>query len=111
MNEKRGMLLSVYKGSQDFSDGGISSRCNKVTLVGPGVPELFIPDEQAPAVKLVVRQVGNEVVIHATPFDSLPGDHMNGGAVVGTSDSRFGDLLKSLGYQPYCCIYLHDRKE
>ena len=111
MKEKRGMLLSVCKGSQDFSNGGISNRCNKVTLVGPGVPELVLPDEQAPAVKLVVRHLGNEVVIHAEPFDSQPGEYMNGGAIVGTSDSRFGDLLKSLGYPPYCCIHLHVRKE
>lgn len=100
----------------DCSNGGISSRCKAVTLVGPGVPEIFGPSDDAPAVRLVRRDVGREIVVHAEPLDAsgkpFPRMHFQaGGAFVASSDGRFGNALRALGHSGYCAISLHDRHE
>lgn len=113
----RGLRLSVLRNAElgDCSNGGISSRCKAVTLVGPGIAEIFEPSDDAPAVRLVRRDIGNEIVLHVMPADEdgrgLPGQWMAGGAYVASSDGRFGEALRARGHSGYCAISLHDRTE
>lgn len=87
------------------SNGGISSRVKTVTLVGDGIPTLFEPSPDAPAVFLVRRTFFEHgEYLHASPVavDPSRGPLMFGGCFIYTSDSRFPSR------QP---IPLHDRQE
>lgn len=104
----KGLRADIYKHSgQDFSNGGISSRCNEVTIVGPGIPEVHEANEHAPAVRINVRQIGGPVV-SLEPVDKPSGvvGPMAGGCYVGTCDSR---LREAIGF--YGAVSLHDRFE
>ena len=121
---KTGLLLNVYKWSLgDCSNGGVSSRCNKLTLVGivhrtAGSPDVieplpmgaggpFAPEHDSPAVVLVYRNVMGRSICHVEPLDSPSGKfgYMAGGAFV-NGDSRFSRLT---GF--YGAASLHDRTE
>lgn len=118
----RGLRLQVYKHrGEDHSDGGLSSRCDDVTLVGVesdwGSQEPLAPEAQseeatwnAPAVVLVKRFVGGRKSFYVRPADEVPSEQgtpwMAGGCHVGTSDSRWSDLTGHYGALP-----LHDRTE
>jgi hypothetical protein len=88
----RGLLCSVYTNPlyKGCSNGGISSKVTEVTLVGPGIPEIFYASVEAPAVKLVRRNIGGEY-LHVEPIEQPIGmvGPMAGGAFVYSSDSRF----------------------
>jgi hypothetical protein len=90
----KGLLCFVYKCPWDATNGGISSRCHQVTLVGLGPEgEIFEPTVEAPAVRLVRRRtsLSNRVYLHAEPVDKPEGmvGPMAGGNFIYTSDSRF----------------------
>ena len=101
----KGMRVYIYK-TKDFescSNEGLSSKYNQATLVGPGVPEIFKPDDHAPAIKL-----DQSIADHprAWPIDyneqrKSPW-YMFGGAFIYSTDSRFPST------QP---IKLMDRRE
>ena len=110
-----GLRVGIYKHKEEtFSNGGISEKCDEVTLVGPGVPALFPVTEKAPAVQLVKRRLGvldnpGPVIVHAEPVDPpRKGTHgwMAGGSFIASSDSRFGEAV---GF--YGAVSLHDRSE
>lgn len=94
------------------SNGGISSRCAEVVLVGEGMPPLVEATLERPAVRIVRRMLpsklrGGERVeyLHAEPVDGRdPGraGWMFGGTCIYTSDSRFPSEYP---------IKLHDRQE
>lgn len=113
MTAQRGIRLSIYKDKgQDFSNGGVSSYTDQVTLVegphGEQVKGPFEPTEEAPAVKIVKKSVGGRVSYSVQPVEA-PGDGtpwMAGGTYVGTSDSRFSDLTGIYG-----ALSFHDRTE
>lgn len=103
----KGLRVSVYKNGRggDCSNGGVSSRCDDLTLVGPGIPEIFEADEDAPAVRLVTREIFGREYVHAEPLDGRRDGAvgwMAGGAFIYTSDGRF-----PMRYP----ISLHDRQE
>jgi len=104
----KGLILNIYKDSKgDCSNGGISSYCDQVVLVGPEFDEIFDAADDMPAVKLVKREIGDSTYIHAEPVDACPGDkigYMAGGSFVHSSDSRVRRVLQ----YP---IALHDRAE
>ena len=102
----RGLRCSVYvdKHLGDCSNRGISSVVETVTLVGPGIPEIFEPRDDSPAVKLVRRDIGGEY-LHVEPEIEHPENetpYMFGGAFIYTCDSRFPSKYP---------IPLHDRSE
>lgn len=103
----KGMTVRVFRDVTfgDCSNRGISSWTNKVTLIGPGVPEMYEPDENAPGVVLVERTIGDKPYIHAEPIDR-PDEGcvgwMAGGTFLYTTDSRFPSRYP---------ISLHDRQE
>ena len=109
--------LTVYVKKHKFgasANGGLSERFDELTLVGPAVEGPDEPTADAPAVELVKRVIGGEVVIHAVPVEPVPSGrvgYMYGGAVIDSSDSRFGEALRRLGGSSYCAIKLHDRTE
>ncbi len=91
----KGLTLSIFKNDgRDFSNGGLSSKANEVTLVGPGVPELFEATEKAPAVVLKEGPLGT---IRVVPLDLAQTNTwvMFGGTFVFTSDSRFGAAIRA----------------
>lgn len=98
--EVKGMPADIYRSRRgDASNGGISSQADRVTLVGPGVPRIAKPTEDAPAVELAETTPGYVVV---RPADRPDTWWMAGGTFVYSSDSRWPTG------QP---IPLHDRTE
>lgn len=109
-----GLHANVYKTGRfgrasDCTNGGISGRCEQVTVVGIEGAEIFEPTTNSPAVKLVRRVIGGEAVIHAEPVEPPPAGSfgwMAGGNFIATSDGRFG---RAVGF--YGAVSLHDRYE
>jgi hypothetical protein len=105
----KGLILEVYKTKllARCANGGISERCDYVTITGPGIPEIFEPGPERPEVRLVTRTICGEPYCHAEPVEP-PAEgrtpYMAGGAYVHTSDSRFTRLCR----YP---IALHDRTD
>ena len=104
-----GLIADIYRhGSADYSNGGISSRAQRVTVVGEGIDKVFSVRPDAPAVKLVHRTFGSRTIVHAEPVESPPEGHvgwMAGGTYI-VGDSRVG---RAAGI--YGAISLHDRSE
>lgn len=95
----RGLRCDIYRPAHgDCSNGGISGRADRVTLIGPGIPEIFPATDEAPAVELGVTGGSTNVrpVVEETTW------WMFGGCFVWTSDSRFPSRYP---------IPLHDRTE
>lgn len=99
MNDKqnlptKGILCSVYVDKNDVSslcsNMGISSRVKNVVLVGNGIPQIFSPNAETPAVYLKRNICGGEY-IHAEPVEQPKGmiGPMAGGAFIYSHDSRF----------------------
>ncbi len=125
-----GMILDIlYSPIGNFSNGGVSSRCQQVTVTrvvkrtgqpGPGamlpVPRecrVFAPTDERPEAVLVVRRIGEETVLHVSPWTAGgPGQAMMGGCYVAASDSRWSELIRELlGHGFYGALALHDRWE
>lgn len=117
-----GLIASIYKDNgQDWSNGGISSRVNEVTVVNIDGP--FEPTEDRPAVLLVPGNVmGTAKIVPAiqTIGDAWVENHpsgsvgpMMGGCYVATSDSRFSRAVKDVtGNRLWSgAVPLHDRFE
>lgn len=112
----------------DCTNGGISSRHEKLTVVGvvrgdlvnylPQHARVFEPTEERPAVLVEVRRIGGPVfsVVPAEIADGAlfkaPGWWMAGGNYLSCSDSRLWDFLQDLtGERFYGALSIHDRKE
>lgn len=101
-----GMLVWVYKnGNADCSNGGISSMCSTVVLMGKGIPQLTEADEKTPAVLL--KGDTERGYVHAVPCTRSGKEYegvwfMFGGSFIYTTDSRFPSRYP---------IPLHDRSE
>lgn len=118
---RKGIIVEVFKPAMgDCSNGGFSSYCKELTLVGPGIPEIFEASPERPAVVLKLRWgIGGKLpvlpagttgeatnpYVHAEPAYPVPAGErgwMFGGCAVYSSDSRF-----PFDYP----IKLHDRAE
>jgi hypothetical protein len=105
MAEKlKGLLVEVYRGKFESTNGGVSSFHDTLLLVGDGVPEIFEESYEHPTVKLMTRNVGGRVYKYVQP---LMGENdktwfMFGGNFVYTSDSRFPNTYP---------LSIHDRVE
>ena len=97
----KGMIASIYSASYNCSNKGISYYHTKVTIVGEGIPELFEPSKDAPAVKLHDKH-GYKCFVPDKEVDSGNAGWMFGGCFVYTSDSGFPEQYP---------IPLHDRQE
>lgn len=95
-----GMLAFVYRNGEDCTNGGISAKFDKVVLVGCGLPEIFEPREDLPA--LYVKEHMGDFI--AEPELNSKSNYSAGGNFAYTCDSRFREAL---GGHP---IRIHDRK-
>jgi hypothetical protein len=105
----RGLIVSVYKefnrdGSIiDCTNGGLSSKVFNITLCGEGLPEIFEADEEAPAFRLVKRNLSGGEYMHVEPWERPTGSGwMFGGNICKASDSRFPSRY---------ALNIHDRQE
>lgn len=103
----KGLRIEIYKPSYgDCSNGGITSRCRELTLIGENVPELTEATPEAPAVKIVTREFicGKRVdYMHIEPVERPTGaGWMYGGCLACTSDGRFPSRYP---------LKIHDRQE
>jgi hypothetical protein len=107
----RGLCVEVFLSQfGSCSNGGVSSRCLEVVLVGDGMPELSESSAERPAVRIVRRMLPSKLhggaraeYLHAEPVEGRDGaGWMFGGALIYTSDSRFPSEYP---------IKLHDRQE
>ncbi len=102
----RGLRASIYKDKgRDWSNSGLSSTVDEVTIIGEGIPPIFEATPDAPAVRVVSRRLfgGRETYVHIEP--QAPGQYMMGGCFIHTSDSRFRELVNRYP------VALHDRQE
>lgn len=95
----KGFTVSIY------SDGFIDSlspikEAKRATLIDKDLPEMFSVTPDAPALRLVRRNLFGGEYIHAEPYE--PGFYAFGGRFIYTCDSRF----RELNAYP---IPLHDR--
>lgn len=109
----KGMSVYIFKNEgRSFSNNGLSSKVDKVTLIPspdfPDIPELFEASEDAPPVAMVKRQLfgGKPPYLTAYPVDE-DGNidssmRMAGGCYISCCDSRFPAEYP---------VPLHDRKE
>jgi len=118
---RKGLHINVYTdelyrgtrlrtGSNDGSVIHTFGHYNTITLVGKGVPEIFLADEKYPACELITRMIGGKRILTIQPIKDLwPKGYvgpMSGGAFVSTTDSRFSEYTGI-----YAAISLHDRFE
>lgn len=114
-----GIVAYIYKEKGlSFSNGGASSKYDKLTLVNVGGP--FDPSEDAPAALLLPNALGSAKVVMAVkqgnawvPYKPASGvGPMFGGTYVASSDSRFSEgVADILGRGFYGAVPLHDRYE
>jgi len=107
MDAIKGMLVFVLKGDSDCTNGGITSKVNKVILVGEGIPEVFTVGEDDVYLKLVKRNLFGSEYIHAEPVGQTKSDvgYMSGGNFIYSCDSRFREHVNKYP------IPVHDRSE
>ncbi len=101
----RGLTLTIYTPSYgNCSNNGVSATCKQVTLVGPGIPEIFEAGKQSPAVEIKVNRNGYKYI--GLVDDKRPGMNgpMFGGCVVWSTDSRIREIMPNP-------MALHDRYE
>src|SRR5262245_2298488 len=105
-----GLLAWIYRSDlDDSSNGGVSSTHTRVCVTNVSGPHE--PTKDAPAVKLVVRNLSRGKYVHAEPIE-LEGKCMAGGCFIDTSDSRFHDAVAKLSGSAYGHpVKLHDRVE
>ena len=127
----RGLRLSVYRAVEfpDCTNGGISGKHARVTVVGRLVGDTVVPlpdgccifeaDDDAPAVVLVEsRCPGYDPTPHLVPLEFVHGTPvdcvgpMSGGNYAWTTDSRWGQLGKLYeGLRHLDAVAIHDRIE
>lgn len=138
----KGLTLDILRRTrgfkpEEFSNRGLSSEFEQVTLVGyvderqndlraptpfssrvEPIPDRFrmglhAPRRMAPAAVLVVRAQWDSAIAHVAPWPT-PGTPRGqaGGQYVATSDSRVWDFVEDLlGTRMYGALSLHDRFE
>ena len=99
----KGLRVTVFRPPHSApAPDGVTAGCDRVTLVGPGVPAEAAPSDDAPAVHLTLRD-GCWIAVPESLLPDAQGP-MFGGAYVWCSDARF----RALSDTP---IPVHDRLE
>ena len=99
----KGLRCSIYRDDYDCPLNLTDARNLKhITLVGPGLPEVFEADDEAPAFMVVTRNIQGEYK-HIEPVERPTGTGwMYGGHIAYTSDGRFPNRYP---------LKIHDRQE
>jgi hypothetical protein len=121
VSDYRGLLLTVYRpgDGQTFNNWpenarGLAPSVTNVVLVDDDAPKIVRPKVDAPAVRIVRRNLWGKPAWYVVPIGFTDGEGMHGGTYVGTSDSRFTELCAAVGYPAPTGIALlpvHDRIE
>lgn len=93
-----GLHAYIYRSKLETGDRAFSSKHARVCVTNISGPNA--PTDDAPAVKLVVRDLGRGKYVHAEPVD-LDGRGTFGGCFIFTSDSRFRDAVAKLSGSAY----------
>lgn len=121
-----GLTADIYKSQgRSFSNGGLSERVDRVTLVNVDGP--FEPTDDAPAAMLVAGNLAGCAKVVAAEWLDVEGHSkgggwiekrgagagpMMGGCYVETSDERFREAVRALtGEARGGPVALHDRYE
>lgn len=88
MEQASGLPLEIYRSSYDSAMNVMNGK-KSVTLIDARMPKLFEADEEAPAIRLVTRNLFGKQYTHAEPMEA--GNYAFGGSFVFTSDSRLRD--------------------
>ena len=105
--KEKGLLCWIYqaKGFPDCSNNGLSSRVEKVVLIGKGIPRITEAHEGAPAVWLVERELWGKECNYIEPVQKPNQGSIHwmfGGCLIYCSDARFPSDHP---------LKLHDRQE
>ena len=95
----KGFQVEIYS-YRDADAFSPMRHARKVTIIDPAVPAMYEPTEDAPAVRIVRRNLFGREYIHAEPY--APGTYSAGGRFIYSCDSRF----REINNYP---ISLHDR--
>jgi hypothetical protein len=110
----KGMIVNVYRSSRlgDCSCNGVSSRHEELTIVGPGIPEVFNVTSDRPPMKLETHYRGIVRLVPLEPPPSGSSGPMFGGNYAATSDSRITAAIERMTGNPFHgAICIHDRYE
>lgn len=113
----KGLPVSVYRNPLgDCTNEGVSGKYLQLTLVGPGIDEVFTADENAPAVHLEAYKAygSTDKIVRLVPVEKPAGKAgpMFGGNFAHTSDSRFHRAIEALtGHAWHGAVAIHDRFE
>lgn len=128
----RGLVLDVYRPTRrddnDPTNGGITGRCDRVTVVGVvdyrdpegsrDIPDVrpmprearhWEPDEETPPVWLFIHADGDMYLLPGDATTGLPdgrGGWMAGGNYAATDDSRWTRVIGRI-----VAVRVHDRRE
>jgi hypothetical protein len=103
--ESKGLIIEIYRSEYSGLWDQLTEQVKEVTLVGPGIPEIFEANSERPPVKVVSRNLFGEPIpyLHLEPMaDPVRGSYMFGGKFGYTSDSRFPARFP---------LKIHDRSE
>lgn len=127
-----GLVLDVYRHASgsygDCTNGGITGRCDRVTVVGVvdyrdpdgsrAIPDVRpmprdarnrLPQDDAPPVWLVIRADGDTYLLPGDPVTGLPDARtgwMDGGNFASAPDSRWTEVVGRI-----VAVRVHDRRE
>jgi len=109
-----GLIVSVYRNAEsnyDCTNGGISSRFTRLTLINVEGP--FEPTANAPAALLLSNHFNTVRIVPADENgEQIKGWTMFGGNYASTSDSRFGEAVEKInGIRYPGAVPIHDRIE
>lgn len=103
----RGLPAYIYRTDRvDCSAGGISSRYDRVIVVGPNVPPVFAVTDDSPAVEVGTVTFLGRTSYHLRPAGESGKRYMFGGTFIHSTDSRFRALFPFGG-----AVAFHDRHE
>ena len=107
-----GIIISVLRHANpyfgDCTNNGISHRFHTLTLVGPGIPEIFPVTDERPAVRIEQHVKGCVRIVPADDTRQL----MAGGNYAALGDSRLDRHVENLlGHTFYGAVAIHDRYE
>ena len=84
----KGLLVSIYCDGSNCGRSSFAAHYNQAILTGPGVPEIFEPNDDAPEIELLPANIGDGFKIVPKVRGKGAGP-MFGGCFIYTSDSRF----------------------
>lgn len=89
----KGLIAYIYR-SEIRATNGISEHFDRVVVIGDGIPEIFSPSDDMPAMYLVVTQIGIPVLVPENIRGVGP--YMFGGNYASTSDGRFDQRVREI---------------